>query len=101
MSARRRIILAPAARQDLRSIQLFTEQRWGRHQRIAYRAKLQAAIQRLSEFPALGIGVVHMSAGLHSLPVEQHVIYYKFDDESVTIRRILHGHMDATIHLGL
>lgn len=60
---------------------------------------LQNAMQRLTEYPSPGMAVPQISSSLQAFPVGQHVIYYRFSDDEVTIRRLLHSQMDATTPL--
>jgi toxin ParE1/3/4 len=52
-------------------------------------------MHELTRFPNLGRARNDISRGLRGRPVQAHVIYYRVDDEAVTIIRILHGKMDA------
>lgn len=96
---KRRLIVAPEARSDLRDILRYTARRWGTHQRTIYKAKLDAAMRGLLTYPDRGHPRDDVSPGLRALLVETHVVYYRVDDEAVTVRRILHGHMNAMAHL--
>lgn len=93
------MIVAPEARADLRDILRFTARRWGKEQRAAYKAKLDAAMRGLLTYPNRGHPRDDLSPGLRALLVEAHVVYYRTDDRTVTVVRILHGHMDAAAHL--
>ena len=95
MSARRlRPVLTRDARTDLSDILVYTEQQWGRQQRIAYRALIQNAIRELARFPLLGHTRDELSPGLRSQPVGSHVIYYWVDDEALNVAHILHSRRD-------
>jgi toxin ParE1/3/4 len=101
MSSRsRQFILAPEARQDLRGILLYTERRWDKRQRSAYKARLDHAMRELARFPNLGRARDDISPGLRGFPVEAHIIFYRVDDQTVRIVRVLHGMMDAAAQLG-
>jgi len=101
MSARkRRLILAPEAKRDLRDILLYTGRRWDTDQRSRYKAKLDHALRDLIQFPARGPSRDDISTGLRGLPVEAHVIFYRVDEQAITVVRILHGAMDAADLLG-
>ena len=100
MSApKRRLIVAPEARADLRDILRFTARRWGNQQRAAYKAKLDEGMERLRSHPFIGRARDDLVSGLRAYPVEAHVLYYEVGEREVIIVRILHGHMDATAHL--
>ncbi len=95
MSARRlRIILTLDARKDLSDILVYTEQQWGRQQRIAYKTLIQSTIRELSRFPMLGRTRDELSAGLRSNLAGSHVIYYWVDNQALVVAHILHSRRD-------
>lgn len=101
MSVRnRRIVLAPEARQDLRDILLYTERRWDKQQRVAYKSKLNQAIRALGRYPYRGRERDDVSAGLRGIPIEAHVIFYRVDEWVVTIVRVLHAAIDLEDQFG-
>lgn len=101
MSVRkRRLVVTPRAQGRLRAIRRYTVRQWGPQRYTPYRAKLAAAMERLTEFPALGAAAPHIAPRVHAFPVEQHVIYYEFDDEDVHVVGILHSRMDIATQLG-
>jgi toxin ParE1/3/4 len=100
MSTRKyRLVLTPEAKQDMRDILLHTGRRWGKLQRRTYKTKLDQAIRGLTDFPYRGRAEDDISVGLHALPIEAHVIYYRVADNVVSITRVLHEKMDAAAHL--
>jgi toxin ParE1/3/4 len=94
------IVLNPAARRDIRSILVYTRKQWGQDARAAYEEALDRALMTMSENPRIGRAHDEIIAGLRSLRVRQHVIYYQVVGESVTVFRVLHGKMDAVQHIG-
>jgi toxin ParE1/3/4 len=95
MSVRRLpVVLKPAARRDVRSIWLYSSQQWGSAQSDAYGAEISQAIATLSANPRIGRARTEIRVGLRSYSVEQHVIFYRLEDETVTILRILHRKMN-------
>jgi plasmid stabilization system protein ParE len=56
MSSRRpiRIDLAPKARKDVKDILRYTAETWGRPQMLVYRAKIDDALQAISQNPQIG-----------------------------------------------
>jgi toxin ParE1/3/4 len=95
MTSRRKLIVSAPADRDVRSILRYTQRTWGERQRDAYADDLARAMDELVDFPGLGRKRDDISLGLHSRPVREHVIYYLFDDVTVTIARVLHARMDA------
>ena len=100
MSVRRsKVVLKPAARRDVRSILLHTSQRWGFAQRDAYREALDQACTTLSVNPLIGRSRDEIAPNLRSHTIQQHIIYYRVEGETVTVLRVLHGKMDAAQHV--
>ena len=96
MSApRSKVVLKPAARRDVRSILLYTSQRWAFAQRAAYREALDQAFTTLSITPLIGRSRDEIAPGLRSYSVQHHVIYYRVAADTVIVLRVLHGKMDA------
>ena len=55
MSARRRrLVIRPDARTDLREILLYTQERWGVEQRRRYRTQMYQAMRSLLDYPERG-----------------------------------------------
>jgi toxin ParE1/3/4 len=100
MSVRRsKVVLKPAAQRDVRSILLHTSQRWGFAQRDAYREALDQACTTLSGNPLIGRARDEIAPNLRSHNVQQHVIYYRVEVETVTVLRVLHMKMDEARHV--
>lgn len=100
MSARKAAIaLRPAARRDVRAILVYTAEQWGVAQRDTYRKEIDRALATLLSNPRLGRSKDEIRPGLRSYQVQQHVIYYRFGDDMVTVVRVLHESMDAAQHL--
>jgi toxin ParE1/3/4 len=50
----------------------------------------------LRQRPFLGQRRNDLQAGLRAFCVKRYVIFYRFDDQAVTILRVLHGARDAS-----
>ena len=57
--------------------------------------KLLVAIERLAEFPLLGVEREELANGVRSLYVDRYVIYYVVSDASLSIVRVLSADMDS------
>jgi toxin ParE1/3/4 len=100
MSARRRrLILTGPAQDDIRALVNLGVTTWGDERSARYHADLADVLASLTSFPELGRPQVDKRAGIRSIAVNQHVVYYRHDEHTVTILRVLHGRMDATRHL--
>jgi toxin ParE1/3/4 len=74
------------ARRDVTEILQYTEESWGRHQRNVYLRDLVRAGRQLATFPEMGRDADN---GIRELVLRHHVVLYQYDDESVTILRVL------------
>ena len=90
-----RIIVLPAARDDLREIWRFGVLTWGEAQADRYSDTLDAAIDGLGVLPYMGPAANDVSPGLRRLVVRSHVVFYRVEDEAMRIIRVLHGSRDA------
>jgi toxin ParE1/3/4 len=87
--------LSTDAKNDLRSIALFTENRWGRAQRNLYIKQLDDAFFMLAENPNLGMSCDYIRAEYRKFPQGSHIIFYKPHAKfNILIVRILHKSMD-------
>ncbi len=90
-----RFQLTNKAYADLKSIAKFTQSTWGVEQRKEYLTRLDQSFHMIAENVGIGRNCNHIRAGYHSLPVGKHLVFYRVDDETVTIVRILHQSMDV------
>jgi toxin ParE1/3/4 len=57
-------------------------------------ARLEAAEDRLGEFPEIGQARPDVGPGIRHWPVSVYLIFYRIDPDAVTIVRVLHGARD-------
>lgn len=81
------------ARRELRAILQYSLESWGAAQRDAYAAAINSTLTSLTMYPELGRSRDEFGAGVRSLPIEQHVIYYRVDGTILTVLRVVHGRM--------
>lgn len=87
--------LSKEAKNDLRSIAIFTENRWGRTQRNLYIKQLDEAFLMLAQSPDLGISCDYIREGYKKFPQGNHIIFYKHSTSTkILVVRILHKSMD-------
>lgn len=87
--------LSKEAKNDLRSIAFFTENRWGRTQRNLYIKQLDEAFFMLAQNPNLGISCDYIRDEYRKFPQGSHIIFYKHNVKSnILVVRILHKSMD-------
>lgn len=96
MSARKRSVrLTIDARQDLDDLLLYSLLTWGEVQMRAYEAAIERAFRNLARYPWLGRARDDIFPSCRSLPVEQHLIYYRPTETEIIVARLLHGRQDA------
>ncbi len=91
-----RILLSGLATADLRSIVVYTRERWGDRQARRYAKALGEALRQLRDRPGLGRVRDELHAGMRSFPVASHIVFYREIDAGIAVVRILHGSMDAS-----
>ena len=113
-----RIVLAPAAQQDIRELLNWSEKRFGKRARVRYAALLKQALRDIAADPdrpgsqdrpdlAQGVRVYHLffsrnrvdsAAGTVKAP-RHFLIYRKRDNTAIDILRVLHDARDLERHL--
>ncbi|PCH81351.1 MAG: toxin, ParE-ParD toxin-antitoxin system [Hyphomicrobiales bacterium] len=80
------------ARRDLIGIARYTNNQWGKKQLHAYMSELEETIQQLIRDPQKnGLERFKIKHGLRTLTHKNHYfIFYRIEDESVILLRVLH-----------
>jgi len=86
-----RLIISPAARDDLKDIFQFGLRNWGEARSSKYLDSLKTRLWTLTEQPEMGVERDELLPNLRSFPVESHVIFYRLEIEQIEIIRVLHG----------
>ena len=94
-----RLIIAPAARNDLKDICQFSARTWGTKQSVRYLEKLKERFWALTEQPLIGIERFDLVPGMRSFAVESHIVFYLVRFEQIEIVRVLHGRQDSNRHI--
>jgi toxin ParE1/3/4 len=91
---KRRVILHPKARADLREIWLKTAERWSERQAEAYTRGIVAFFDLLAEEPGIARERrdIHPPVRIH--PYKSHLIFFRATDDHVEVVRVLHGRSD-------
>lgn len=93
-------ILTRKAREDLKSIAIFTQNKWGTNQRKIYIKQFDDAFHMLAETPSAGIACDDIRAGYRKFPNSSHIIFYReIANKKIEIVRILHKRMDVDSNL--
>ncbi|MEN0037600.1 MAG: type II toxin-antitoxin system RelE/ParE family toxin [Cellvibrio sp.] len=93
------LIIAPAAKADLKDIYQYGLRQWGQAQSEAYLEILKGKFWSLTEQPLMGTERQELLASMRSLPIESHILFYRVTTTNVEIIRVLHGRQDPARHL--
>lgn len=93
------LIIAPTAKADLKEIYQYGLRQWGQAQSDLYLAALKGKLWSLIEQPLMGTERPELLAGIRSLPIESHILFYGVKTSQIEIIRVLHGRQDPMRHL--
>lgn len=93
-----KLALRAAAERDLDDVFDYSVAAHGAGSAERYLRDLQAAMDRLLDYPELG-AATRLRAGLRSYGVREHRIYYRIEGDAVVVARVLHKAMDVGRHL--
>jgi toxin ParE1/3/4 len=82
--------IKPKARADLLAIRIWGEDRWGPERTQDYLAGLIDAIERLSEFPAMGRPRDVLFPGLRSIRYKDYLVFYIVQHSRSVVVAVLH-----------
>ena len=88
------------ADEDLIAIYIQGYDQFGRQQAERYQDGLEAAFQRLADYPELTRLRTEFNPPVRALSYVSHVIFYEEEPGGVVILRLRHGHEDWQGHLG-
>lgn len=88
------------AREDLKSIAVYTQRKWGKEKRRIYLKQFDDAFHLLANTPKAGTNCDFIKMGFRKFPNANHVIFYRsLSDTKIEIVRILHKRMDVETSL--
>jgi toxin ParE1/3/4 len=90
-----RFQLTNKAYEDLKGIAKYTQATWGVEQRKEYLSRLDQSFHLIAENIGIGMNCDYIREGYHRYPVGKHVVFYKIEEETVFIVRVLHQSMDV------
>lgn len=93
------LVIAPAAQSDLRDIYQYGLQQWGKTQSERYLETLKEHFWLLTEQPLMGIVRNELLPEVRSLPIESHILFYRFISNQIEVIRVLHQRQDPARHL--
>lgn len=94
-----RLELTEAAENDLEAILNYTALQWGEQQVDIYLAVIEKSLQMIQENPDLGHTKYGVSGLLKGYKAGKHIIFYKLENTTIYIVRILHGSMNYPTYL--
>ena len=77
----------------------YTGERWGQAQLLAYRDKIDEALQSIAHNPQLGHHRSDLPTTLRAYVVGSHLIVYQGDENGIGVARILHQRMSLGRHV--
>lgn len=92
--ATRRLLITPVAEQDLAEIWAYIAED-SPEAATGFVRKLESKFGPLLRHPGMGASRDQLQSGLRAWPFKTYCIYYMFDDETVTIVRVVHGARDV------
>ena len=93
------LVIAPAAKNDLKDIYQYGLRQWGQAQSDNYLAAIKDQFWSLTEQPLMGVERPELLPDTRSLPIQGHTLFYRVTTNKVEIIRVLHGRQDPKRHL--
>ena len=97
--ASHQLVIAPAAKTDLKDIYQYGLRQWGQAQSESYLAAIKNHFWLLTQQPLMGAERNELLPEVRSLPIESHTLFYRVTTDTVEIIRVLHGRQDPQRHL--
>lgn len=79
---------------DLNEIFDYTENEYGFNQAVHYLTKLDTVFKSLVNNPLIGRTRNEIKHGLFSIAEQEHIIFYRIQNDYIRIVRVLHGKKD-------
>ena len=98
MRSSRKLTFSTEAESDFEVLLAYSLATWGAEQRDAYADRLSTTLFELLKHPLVGRSRDELGPGLRIRRSGKHAIYYRSDEQTVTIVRILHVKMDPMRH---
>lgn len=95
-----RLVFSAQAERDIDAIHHYTLTTWGEQQLQTYSQLLARAFAAIRANPAIGRDAVEIAGNYKKRSVGQHVVFYKIEQQTISVVRVLHSRMDFARHLG-
>jgi len=93
------LIIAPAAKNDLKEIYQYGLRQWGQAQSENYLSTIKNQFWLLTQQPLIGTERPELLPDVRSLPINSHTLFYRVTTTRVEVIRVLHGRQDPQLHL--
>lgn len=97
--ASHQLVIAPAAKNDLKDIYQYGLRQWGQAQSESYLSVIKNQFWLLTQQPHMGTERPELLPDTRSLPIESHTLFYRVTANRVEIIRVLHGRQDPRRYL--
>ena len=88
------LVISPAARDDLKDIYQYGCRNRGLVRSSRYIEYIKRQLWLLTENPEMGVKREEVRAGVRSVVVASHVIFYRTHSSRLEVIRVLHGRQD-------
>lgn len=93
------LFLTRHALRDIRSIEVYSAQRWGEEAAFSYITELEAAFERCSQFPGLLTSREDLHPNLRFYVVKRHLLACDVSERCIIVLAVLHARMDLVERL--
>tara|TARA_X000000950_G_C13745516_1_gene590365 strand:+ start:447 stop:746 length:300 start_codon:yes stop_codon:yes gene_type:complete len=97
--ASHQLVIAPAAKNDLKDIYQYGLRQWGQSKSESYLSTIKKQFWLLTQQPLMGTERPELLPDTRSLPIESQTLVYRVTANRVEIIRVLHGRQDQQRHL--
>jgi len=94
-----KLVIAPAAKNDLKDIYQYGLRQWGQAQSDSYLSAIKDQFWSLTAQPLIGVERPELLPYTRSLAIQSHILFYRISANQVEIIRLLHGRQDPLRHL--
>lgn len=93
-------LLSEEAQNDLREIQRYTQENWGKQKAKHYLVELTACFAKLAHTPKMGRSREAIAKDIRSFRAIHHIVFYREGRKGIEIVRVLHPSMDVSTRFG-
>lgn len=93
------LVIAPAAKDDLKDIYQYGLRKWGKSRSAGYLTTIKDQLWSLTEQPLMGIERPELLPQTRRLATQRHTLFYRVLANQVEIIRVLHNRQDPLRHL--